>query len=452
MKNLLLLITLYFTASALSAQTKNINAEVSKNEIINYAQLAPLPQPKIDFKEIILKNQARDIDIYEVYAWSKIYENTSDISRDMVNHILKQLSSDELIEANQRLKQLTQDIKDNPKYKPMYPSQLLLFRDSSNMEYEIIPDKTVAPKYPRMAAIAKIQGYVNVNFNVYQDGSARDIYVSSEYPQRIFAKAAMQAISKYRFKIKWKNTGTNSTYKQATTQKIYFKLQGNYPIVPEEKIRYVNKQFELAIKGDIKAQYNFTSAYQTLPIQFNHKVVKLQQINDWLFNSAKEGFKDSQYYLGLTIFNGIGCLAEEQKGFEWMTMAAKKGHLGAQQTLYNWINLNRINNTSGHPASYWLETAANNGALSAKLEFAKTIAFGDGASVEQLKLASSFIEDYAESYGELPQYYQIKALLLSMQGKKSKAKSSIKKAIKLAKKAGWDITELKQQKIMIKKS
>lgn len=416
-----------------------------------YLNLKPLPKPGLDFEQILKKNLDRDIDIYDVYAWSKVYEKQSEDSEGVIDYIENKLSYEDLNKANERYGQLILDINNNKyTHNLMFPSRLLFKNNSS--EYEITPSKIIAPSYPRKAAIAKIQGYVNLMFSVYQDGSTRDIHVLNEHPKSIFTKVAIQAISQYKFNIKWKNESAKSNYKQLATQRVDFKLKGNYPFIINEKIQYLSEQFELAKKGDLKAQHNFTNGFKSLPIQFNSKIIKPVQVTGWLFDLARNGYIDSQYYLGQAINAGIGCLEEPQKGFEWVVMAAQKNYVDAQNYLYNLIQSGDIRNTSGHTAAYWLEKAAQNGSLIAKLRIAKNIATSDISKKNQLNQALTYMEDYVSSYGTLPQYYQIKALLLSKQGSKSKAKIAIKKAIKLAKVAGWDLTELEQQKTQIKKS
>ena len=447
MKKLILLNILCFIDTTLSAQSNLIQVDTSVNKELSNIHLAPVHQQDIDFDLIISKNKEKNIDIYDVYAWSKIYEGTSRISSSLVNYISNKLTAKELKEANENYIKLSKDLKNNnQKIEYLYPNKLLYREDVT--KYEITPIKTIAPKYPRRAFNSKTQGTVHLMFNIYQDGSVRDIYVSSEYPKDIFTKVSIHAISKYRFKIKSKNN-TEMVDFQASTQSIEFKLQGNYPLVPLEKIKYINEQFALAKNEEINAQHEFTNAFKNIPFDYNKKIVNLEQINDWLFHLANEGFADSQYYLGHAIFVGEGCLTERQKGFEWMIMSAKQGYSDAQFTLYNWIDTYGINNTSGYSATYWLEVAAKNGSIIAQLEFAKKVAYSDVEEGVKITKAEDYIENYANRYGELPQYFQIKALLLSKQAKKSKARASIKKAIKLARKAGWDLSELKQQQTMI---
>ncbi len=439
-------VMLAFNASALNENNKGQNVNKSK-----YLKLKPLPKPELDFEKILKLNLARDLDIYDVYAWSKVYKNQSESSQEMINYISKKLSSDELKVAGKRYEQLVKNINDGKfTHNLMFPSRLLF--KSNNIEYEIIPSKAIAPTYPRIALIAKIQGYVNLMFSVYQDGSTRDIIVLSEYPKRIFTKAAIKAISQYRFKIKWKDETVHSDYKQLTTQRVDFKLKGNFPFILTERIQNLSEQLELAKQGDLIAQHKFTNSYKSLPVQFNTQVIKSEQVNIWLFDLARKGYKDSQYYLGQAIYSGNGCLEEPQKGFDWIVMAAQNNNVDAQNDLYGLIQSSKIQNTSGHPAIYWLEKAAQNGSIDAKLKIAKNTANSDVIDKEELIQALGYIENYASSYGRLPQYYQVKALLLSKQGHKSKAKIAIKTAIKLAKRAGWDISLLKQQHKMIRKS
>lgn len=65
---------------------------------------------------------------------------------------------------------------------------------------DLIPLVRIEPQYPREAARGKIEGYVKVAFTVLEDGSVTDIEVVDAEPRRIFNRAAVRAISKWKFK------------------------------------------------------------------------------------------------------------------------------------------------------------------------------------------------------------------------------------------------------------
>ena len=89
---------------------------------------------------------------------------------------------------------------------------------------DIIPLVTIAPNYPRVAAQAKIEGWVKIEFTVSTTGSVIHPKVIEAKPARIFNREALRAISKYRFKPKYVN---GVAVEQVATQTIEFKIAKN---------------------------------------------------------------------------------------------------------------------------------------------------------------------------------------------------------------------------------
>lgn len=85
----------------------------------------------------------------------------------------------------------------------------------------IIPIVTIAPNYPRKAAIAKIEGWVKTEFTITEIGTVVSPKVVESKPPRIFDREALRAILKYKFKPKVVD-GVPMT--QVATLQIDFKL------------------------------------------------------------------------------------------------------------------------------------------------------------------------------------------------------------------------------------
>jgi protein TonB len=90
-----------------------------------------------------------------------------------------------------------------------------------NKDGGIIPIVTISPNYPRKAAIAKIEGWVEIEFTITQGGTVINPSVVNSKPRRIFDREAIRAILKYKFKPKVID-GVAQT--QVATQRIDFKL------------------------------------------------------------------------------------------------------------------------------------------------------------------------------------------------------------------------------------
>ena len=90
-----------------------------------------------------------------------------------------------------------------------------------NQEGGIIPVVTIAPMYPRKALIAKIEGWVDIEFTITEIGTVVNPRVVDSQPNRIFDREALKAILRYKFKPKVVD-GKAAT--QIATQRIEFKL------------------------------------------------------------------------------------------------------------------------------------------------------------------------------------------------------------------------------------
>ncbi len=68
------------------------------------------------------------------------------------------------------------------------------------LEDEVIPLFKLAPEYPRKAARAGKEGWVKLEFTITRQGTVTDAAVVEARPRRLFNRAALRAIRKWRFK------------------------------------------------------------------------------------------------------------------------------------------------------------------------------------------------------------------------------------------------------------
>ena len=72
------------------------------------------------------------------------------------------------------------------------------------MEDEVVALLKLPPEYPRKAARAGKEGWVKLEFTITRDGNVTDASVVDARPRRVFNRAALRAIRKWRFKPKIK--------------------------------------------------------------------------------------------------------------------------------------------------------------------------------------------------------------------------------------------------------
>ena len=104
------------------------------------------------------------------------------------------------------------------------------YSNDSNKNYnscysDIIPVVTIVPNYPRKAAIARIEGWVKIEFTITEGGTVVNPIILESRPVRIFDREALRAILRYKFKPKICH---GVSMKQTATQTIEFKLTKDY--------------------------------------------------------------------------------------------------------------------------------------------------------------------------------------------------------------------------------
>ena len=66
----------------------------------------------------------------------------------------------------------------------------------------VIPLVRIQPRYPMRARNRRIEGWVKVKFTITKQGTVKDPVVVDSQPSKIFNRAALQAIKRWKFKAK----------------------------------------------------------------------------------------------------------------------------------------------------------------------------------------------------------------------------------------------------------
>ena len=85
----------------------------------------------------------------------------------------------------------------------------------------LIPLSRIPPRYPMRAANRRIEGWVKIEFTITEQGTVKDAVVVDAQPKKIFNRAALQAIKRWKFKAKIID---GETFEQRAVQKLEFKL------------------------------------------------------------------------------------------------------------------------------------------------------------------------------------------------------------------------------------
>ena len=223
-----LLYSLFFLCSIQIAYSQNeTNKSTMSNIVENLQEIGgPFQISQYDVEDIITINNNQGIDDIELYAWSKLYEETHNMSKHIIKYLNSKLSEEQIKSAGNRVQELDtafekHELLDN--YTPAYP-----YKITNLYPFEVVPLKTVPPNYPIKARMNYIQGYVELGFNIYKDNTVRDIYVVKQYPKHHFTKEAIQAISQYQLKLESGNKKSIEKEYQKATQKLYYLMKKYY--------------------------------------------------------------------------------------------------------------------------------------------------------------------------------------------------------------------------------
>ncbi len=86
----------------------------------------------------------------------------------------------------------------------------------------VIPLLRIPPRYPMRAANRHIEGWVKIEFTITEQGTVKNPLVIDAQPSKIFNRAALQAIKRWKFKAKIIG---GEAFEQRAIQVLQFKLK-----------------------------------------------------------------------------------------------------------------------------------------------------------------------------------------------------------------------------------
>ena len=98
------------------------------------------------------------------------------------------------------------------------------FNTNRNAEGDVVPLVRIQPQYPRDAAMNQIEGWVRVQFTITETGTVTNPRVIDAEPPRVFDRAALRAILRWKFKPRIID---GVAVARSATQQIDFNLDGS---------------------------------------------------------------------------------------------------------------------------------------------------------------------------------------------------------------------------------
>lgn len=87
---------------------------------------------------------------------------------------------------------------------------------------DVMPIVRIEPRYPRDALLRGLEGWVRVEFTITPEGGVKDAFVVESDPQRVFDRAAIQAVLRWKFRPRFVD---GEAVSRRAVQVIDFKLE-----------------------------------------------------------------------------------------------------------------------------------------------------------------------------------------------------------------------------------
>ncbi len=382
-------------------------------------------------------------DLYKAYAWGKLSEHADRPEFGQISSTLeKQFSPEELQQATAAFEQLKANFGDARIYTSLSPIKYQSpeqAKKSKTFDVNIIERK--APKFPEKAYHQGIQGWVTMGFDIYPDGSVRHPYVIESFPANVFDEATIDAVSKFKFAVNFKDGVEPHPVMATQTIEYQMKTRDSASVQNRIKQKFQERLAKLksfAEQDAAQAQYVYAVAGSANLIPEDSRITA-EEANQWLLKAAQNGHVQAQYHLGRNILRGKGCQVEKQKGIDWIVFAAEQGHPKSSRLAYRLLTKHEHLNNTDKAAEHWLKLAAENGDPEAQLDYAQHLVFDTDQPAQHTAEAKSWLQAYDKNRDKSVAYYLVKAQIHRLEKQPKQAEKAQKKAAKMAKKLGWEI-------------
>jgi TonB family protein len=411
-----------------------------------YEKLAQLGSNRARYNLAVMLSKGQGVkrDLIQAYAWAQLTDSQTELDIQTLKETLSNvLTAEQKPLAEAAARQLQSQLGDEPilaRWAPIRVTDQDRESTHDDPSFNLTILQRTPPRYPKKEYLYGTQGWVRVGFDVYPDGSVRNPYVIESVPENAFDEVTLEAITQFRFRLEF--TDGTQPHPVHATQMIQYRLPSgksdeSLAQMYQQRLEQLKK---MADQGHPTAQYYYALAASSRSMIKDHVDLSAESVNDWLLKAAQNGNLDAQYQLGYHIFYGKGCQADKQRGVNWLTLAAEGGHAKAARQAYNLLTRHDLHNESDQPVTYWLLKAAESGDVEAKLSYAEYLAHSPQLSTEEVSLIDQFLDEYKAERDQSVQYHQVLAQYHSLTGNEKKAAKAQKKAEKLARKLGWDLS------------
>lgn len=408
-----------------------------------FTELAQLGNKRAQFNLAVmyLNGQGVPQNLDLAYAWGKLSENEEHPEFAKISKtILADADTQKLPQLKSKASELDSLYGEQALTQKLSPIEYVANESKSNKQRaQVSPKKRTAPRYPKEAYNERKQGWATALMDIHPDGSVRAVEIIESFPDKIFEQPTVDALTTFKFDV---------TFPEGVAPYV---IQGKQTVIYELPLQaskgkindlYGDRLSQLktyAKQGHPEAQYVYAVAARSYIAPEEQKIDQ-KEANKWLLKAAKNGHIDAQYLLGKNILRGNGCQVEKQKAIDWIVYAAEQGHDKSAREVHHLLTkYDNLNHTKKSPET-WLKLSAETGNPESQLEYAGYIASLEAPTKDQIKIADQFLSSFADTRKKNVTWYQTAAKIELTKGKSKQAKKYNKKAKKLAKELGWDLS------------
>jgi len=378
-------------------------------------------------------------DINKAYAWIKLAADSdtlTDTEQNALSRIKNEITDIRASETEYQL--LANHYSTQVLINKLYPE---FVEPKNNNAFRAMPIKIVQPKYPRKAVMKGQQGWVRFLIDIDKQGAPRNIQLLEDFPENVFSKTSIKAISRWKFKISYDDNG-NKISRKNLIYTMSFRLGKNDPLKLQKGI--YEKNMEQALQGNPIAQFNI--GYWEKKLRVSKGEVNP---NEWFLKSAIKGHPLAQYELGKSLVFGQGCKLDKAKGVEWLTRSAHNGQSDAKQLFTTVASKVKTLESQTKATEYLqgLETLSP----ATQLSYAWMLATSPFIEIANPKKALSMINDFSyKTFSDDITLYEIQAAAYAAMGKFKKATSYQEDALDEAEDRKADVSEITERLAMYK--
>jgi TonB family protein len=326
------------------------------------------------------------------------------------------------------------------RYSPFALQSRLLPRVIEDCEYcNAIPPQHsfgTMPEYPASALSRGISGFVVLEFLIAADGTVRDMRVIDAFPTGFFESSARAVASKWKFDPAVRDGKPFSTWAESC---VIYKIAGFPPLTNKSAQRLAKLQ-DLAELGDPNAQF----VYGLLLAGHPQLSKPWSEVLPRMIRAAQGGSAAAQFRVAQSLLRGRGCESDSAKAKEWLLRSAQQDFPDAQ------VDLGRLALMTGanydpKQGVFWLERAAQGNSIKSKKYLAAVLAASPEESLRDAPRALALADAVLKEERGDTLAHEVRAAALASLGKFTVAAVAQTEALKLAKKRGWNLAEIKQR-------